>query len=101
MIRHKYNYLVETIDGNGEITTYETAKNGRRKLKRAGGIDKFEERRSLRYTSKYIWPIITGPIARLNQTRLEWQMHIGLSILAPNARHARCPAGMHVPCRNR
>jgi hypothetical protein len=68
---HAYHYRIETIDEEGNILTYTTAEL----VKEAGGdspeaIEKLLIKRKMRWSPKYISPMLSKPIERMLRERL-------------------------------
>ena len=86
MICHTYHYEVTCISTNGEAKNYQT-----NELINEGDVhdlDKWEERKSIRYSSQYIHPLILNPLARLNGKRAETGKPLQMIIRAMSCAHA-------------
>jgi superfamily II DNA or RNA helicase len=84
MVCHTYDYRVTVIDANGE-TQYTTSEL----LEEAPeGIDKWEERRHIRYSPEYIHPLIIHPLTRLMLKRGQSGQRLQMLIRAMSCSHA-------------
>jgi hypothetical protein len=83
---HSYEYSVAVIEDGKEVTNYTTSE-----LQGMAGsdIDKWEERRGIRYSPQYLHPLILNPIRRLREQRAAYGKKFQLLIRAMSCRHAK------------
>jgi len=86
MICHSYDYKVTVIQGEDEISTYTTSELFD---EAPDGIDRWEERCNIRYSPEYIHPLISNPLTRLMQKRVETGVRLQMLIRAMSCLHAR------------
>ena len=68
---HAYNYKIDAVDEDGNVTTYTTDEL----VREAGGdtpeaIEKFRIQRKMRWSPKYVSPLISIPITRMESERI-------------------------------
>lgn len=84
--RHAYNYAVDVKTPDGEVVRFTT--DELREIEQAEGFEKFEQRRKLRYTPKYVSPILLHPVTRLIDRRLATGQPLQLLVRAMSCLHA-------------
>lgn len=88
MVCESYSYTVTVIDDEGTVTTYSTdelmEKNGS-----TSGLQTWEERKGIRYSSQYIEPLVVNPILRLGNKISETGIPLQMIIRAMSCRHAK------------
>ncbi len=86
---HRYNYKVDTIDANGEILSVTTDE-----MALAAGscapdaIDDYIVQRKMRWSPKYVSPLVSSPIERLLSKRLATGLPLQAIINCMGCKHA-------------
>lgn len=83
-----YHYAIDLITQDGEVLRY-TTDELLAETENIKNIDKFEEKRKLRYSTKYIHPLILHPATRLQAARANTGKKFQLLIRAMSCRHAQ------------
>lgn len=86
MVCHSYEYSVAVVENGQEVANYTTTE-----LQRMadGQIDKWEERRGIRYSPQYFHPLILHPIRRLREERAKTGVRLQMLVRAMSCRHAK------------
>jgi superfamily II DNA or RNA helicase len=73
---HAYNYRIDTIDDNGAVTTYTTEELTKEANDDSpDAIERFLVQRHMRWSPKYISPLISVPIMRMQTERTRTGQH--------------------------
>ena len=89
LVGHAYDYRIDAVSEDGEITTYTTAE-----LATEAGtdlpdaIERFRIKRKMRWSPKYVSPLITTPIMRMQQQRSQTGQFLQVLVTAMCVSHA-------------
>lgn len=86
---HSYNYKIDAIDTNGDLISFTTAEL----VKEAGSdapdrIEKYRIKHKMRWSPKYISPLVSHPIERMDRKKLETGRPLQAIIFAMCVSHA-------------
>ena len=94
VILSKYNYRIEALDEGNTLHTYTTSEL-RGEVEDDGGkkkttdMSEFETKRKLRYSSKYILPLVSEPLIRLSKDRWRTNKPLQCLVRAMTCAHAK------------
>lgn len=86
MVCHSYEYSVAVIQDGEEVANYTTTELYRIA---EGEIDKWEERKGIRYSPQYFHPLVLHPLRRLRETRAATGNRLQMLVRAMSCRHAK------------
>lgn len=86
IVCHSYEYAVAVIEDGQEVANYTTSDLHRIA---EGEIDKWEERRNIRYSPQYLHPLILHPLRRLRERRAMTGQKLQMLVRAMSCRHAK------------
>lgn len=86
MVCHSYEYSVDVMEDGKPMQTYTTTEL----LEMSGGdIDRWEERRNIRYNPQYIHPLLMYPMQRLRECRAQTGKRLQMLVRAMSCTHAQ------------
>lgn len=86
IVCHSYEYAVAVIEEGKEVANYTTTEL---QQMAEGPLDKWEERRGIRYSPQYFHPLILHPLRRLREERARSGMRLQMLVRAMSCRHAK------------
>jgi superfamily II DNA or RNA helicase len=86
IVCHSYEYAVAVIEEGQEVANYTTTEL---QCMANGDLDRWEERRGIRYSPQYLHPLIKEPLTRLRLARATYGKRLQLLIRAMSCRHAK------------
>lgn len=86
MICHSYEYAVAVIQDGEEVANYTTTELYRIA---EGELDKWEERKGIRYSPQYFHPLILHPLRRLREQRGVTGKRLQMLVRAMSCKHAK------------
>lgn len=88
IVRRCYDYRVDYIDRHGEPVQFQT-EDLRSSIRSLGlSVSEFEAKQNLRYSSKYVLPIVHEPINRLIEKRIRFSKPVQMLVRAMTCDHA-------------
>lgn len=87
IVRRRYDYRIDYIDRDGQPVQF-TSEELRTLAGSAAKIDAYEAKRSLRFSGKYVIPIVSEPIYRLRARRNQTGKPLQMLIRAMSCMHA-------------
>ena len=86
---HSYNYKIDAVDEDGNVTTYTTDELVREVgSDSAEAIEKFRIQRKMRWSPKYVSPLISIPIERMVTERIDAKRKLQALVSAMCVSHA-------------
>lgn len=92
ILRRCYEYRIDYLDKNCEPLQFSSTEL-REQVGDAANIDGYEAKKELRHSSKYILPIVSEPILRLQERRISSGLKLQMLVRAMGCKHAKIVCG--------
>lgn len=86
IVCHSYEYAVAVIQDGEEVANYTTSELARMA---DGDLDRWEERKGIRYSPQYLHPLIMHPLRSLRESRAVTGKRLQMLVRAMSCRHAK------------